>query len=295
MSDKIEFYKSRSIGERVSVAIDFLKQNWKALYKNILIGGIPLAIIMGYFMAQQTNMQKISDLSNFFLFYSLLLIVSFVSFIYVYSMSGSVLLHYEQNQLTETTGWNDLKDNFFKLVEKTTLISLIIYIPIIVATAIVAAIFVMSAAASSSNGMAGSILLLILFIIVLLGGFIAVAPSFIMVYFPAYFSGKTNMESIKIAFSLGFKNWGSLFVAIILTGIVIFVASMVFSLPFQITSLFTLGKVNIISYILATFSAIGTILMSPIMFVIFAFQYFSIVEKEEGVSLQSQMKDFENL
>ena len=58
MSERIEFYKNRSIGERFSVAIDFLKQNWKALYKNILIGGLPLAIIMGYFWGQQINAQN---------------------------------------------------------------------------------------------------------------------------------------------------------------------------------------------------------------------------------------------
>ena len=54
-------------------------------------------------------------------------------------------------------------------------------------------------------------------------------------------------------------------------------------------------EVNIISYILATLSAIGTLLAYPIMIVLFAFQYFSIVEKEEGVSLQSKMDEFENL
>ena len=295
MSDKIEFYKSRSISERVSVAVDFLKQNWKVLYKNILIGGIPLAIILGYFMVKQTNIEPISDLFIFFLYYSLLIIVSFVNFVYVYSMTGSVLLHYEQNQLTETTGWNDSKDNFFKLAGKTTLISLIIYIPIIVIAAIVFGIFGISVAASSSSGMVGSILLLIFFIIVLLGGFIAVAPSITMLYFPAYFSGKTNMESIKIAFSLGFKNWGSLFVAIILTGIVFSVIYMIFTAPFQILTLFSLGEINIISFILATLSALGTFLVYPVMTTIFAFQYFSIVEKEEGVSLQSQVSEFENL
>jgi len=33
----------------------------------------------------------------------------------------------------------------------------------------------------------------------------------------------------------------------------------------------------------------------PIMFIFIAFQYFSIMEKEQGVSLQSKVSEFENL
>ena len=296
MSKRIEFYKNRSTGERFSVAVDFLKQNWKILYKNILSGGLPLAIILSYFLVQQTNAQTISDLPNFFMHYSLFILVSFMNFIYLFSMTGTVLFHYDRNRLTETTGWNDLKDTFFKFTGKTLLITIIVYIPIIVIVGIIAAIFGFSVSAiMTDNAKVGFLLLFILLIILLLAGTIAFAPSLTMLYFPAYFSGKTNVESIKSAFSLGFKNWGSLFVAIILVGIVFYVIYIVFSIPFLIESIFLPGKVNIVSYILATLSSIGTLLMYPIMIVVFAFQYFSIVEKEEGVSLQSQLDDFENL
>jgi hypothetical protein len=116
-----------------------------------------------------------------------------------------------------------------------------------------------------------------------------------MLYFPAYFSEKRIWESIKVSYVLGFKNWGSLFVALLLAGVMSMIVSIIFSLPYEIVSLFTWGQVNILTYILATLSAIGSVLAYPILFLIFAFQYFSIVEKEEGVSLQSQIDEFENL
>ena len=94
---------------------------------------------------------------------------------------------------------------------------------------------------------------------------------------------------------MGFRNWGSLFVAIILTGIIFMVAYMVFNLPLQVITLFSQGNITLVSYIFATLSAIGTMIFTPITVVIFAFQYFSIVEKEEGISLQSQLNEFENL
>ena len=298
MSERIEFYKNRSIGERLSVAIDFLKQNWKVLYKNILIGGFPLAIIMGYAMSQQIEMQTINDLSKMLIFYPVLLLAGLVNVVYMYSMTGAILHQYERNQLTESTGWNDLKNTFFQFAGKTFLITLIIYIALILIVAIFFMIFGVSMYKSVFSDASSGFLMGFFFIILLLGVTIALAPSFIMLYFPAYFSGKRIWESIKVSFSLGFKHWGSLFVAILLAIILIIIVYMVFSLPFQIASMFFMLKgsgANIFLYIFATLSAIGTLLSYPVMIVLFAFQYFSIVEQEEGVSLKSKMDEFENL
>jgi len=296
MSEKIEFYKNRGIGERFSVAVDFLTQNWKALYKNILIGGFPFAIIMGYLIAQIANVRPVgvSDLPRFLLFYVFLLLISFITNIFLYSMTGAVLSYYDRNQLNESTGWNDLKDTFFRFAGKITLISLLVAISVGIIMAVFAVILGSVASFSLSGMRAGFFILLFLFILIFLGIFLALAPSISIMYFPACFSGKTTVESIKIAFKLGFKNWGSLFVAILLAGVVLATISVVFSLPYEVAALFS-GHLSIVSYILATLSAIGTLLISPIVTVIFAFQYFSIVEKDEGVSLQSKVDEFENL
>jgi len=295
MSERIEFYKNRSIGDRFSVAVDFLKQNWKTLYKNILIGGLPLAIIMGYFIAQMSGVRPVnfSDLPRFLLFYALLIFVSIVTNIYLYSMTGAVLFHYDRNQLNETTGWNDLKNTFSRFAGKSALITLLVAVCFIVIIVIFAVILDFTNS-FSLNGR-GFFMLLFLFIFLFLGIILALAPSLSIIYFPACFSGKTSIESIITAFKLGFKNWGGLFVALLLAGITIIIISIVFSLPYEVVLLFSRGQLSIISYIFAVFSAISTLLVSPIVTVIFAFQYFSIVEREEGVSLQSQMNEFENL
>jgi len=299
MSERIEFYKNRGIGERFSVAVDFLTQNWKTLYKNILIGGLPFAIIMGYLIAQVSGVRPVGlnnfDLPRFLLFYAFLLVISFITNIYLCSMTGAVLFHYDRNQLNETTGWNDLKDTFFRFAGKITLISLLIAISVGIIIVVFAAILGSMASFSLSGMHAGFFILLFLFILIFFGIILALAPSLSIMYFPACFSGKTAVESIKIAFNLGFKNWGSLFVAILLAGVVLATISFVFSLPYEVATLFSRGQLSIFSYILSTLSAIGTLLISPITAVIFAFQYFSIVEREEGVSLQTQIDEFENL
>jgi hypothetical protein len=298
MSERIEFYKNRSIGERFSVAIDFLKQNWKVLYKNILIAGLPLALIMAFLLKGQISANlsmrtgESPFTSGFFFFYLLFYLVSFINMIYMYSMTGAVLHQYNRNQLTESTGWSDLSGTFFRFAGKTVLISLIVYIPVVIIVAIIAALFGMFAGIGGGN--AGLIVLMILLIILLIGGFIAFAPSLTMLYFPAYFSQKSILESIKTSFALGFKNWGSLFVAIILVGMVFTIIYVLFVIPFALVSALMHGT-SIITLTFAALLAIAILLIYPIMFIIFAFQYFSVVEKEEGVSLQSQINEFENL
>jgi len=297
MSERIEFYKNRSIGERLSVAFDFLRQNWKVLYKNILMGGLPIAIIMGYLIAQVTYARAVIafDISHFLLFYFLLLLVSFINSIYLYSMTGAVLFHYDRKLLTETTGWNQLKGAFFRFAGKTALITILVSIPILIVVVIFAALIGVSASFSLSGLQGGAFISILLFIFLLFGLILVFAPFLSIVYFPAYFSGKTSAESISSAFKLGFKNWGSLFVAIILSVILLIIISIFFSLPFEIVMIISQGQVSILFYIFAILSAIGTLLLYPIVTVIFAFQYFSIVEKDEGVSLQSRVDEFENL
>jgi len=298
MSKRIEFYKNRDIGGRLSAAIDFLKENWKILYKNVLIGGLPLAAILGFSLASQSGAVSTFGAPGAFLFMFLSFFLSYLSMIYMYSMTGAVLLHYERNRLTETTGWSDLKDDFFRLAKKTTQISLIVFVPVIIIIAIIVAVFVLLITSTNGGSNASafiSVMVLMLFIFLFLGVFIAIAPSFVMLYFPAYFSGKEILQSIKISFTLGFKNWGSLFVSILLVGIILGIISVMFNLPFQLLLLFSPGEITVVSYILATLSAIGSLIATPITVIIFAFQYFSIVEKEEGISLQSKIDEFENL
>ena len=299
MSNRIEFYKNRNISERFSVAIDFLKQNWKILYKNILPGGFPLAIIMAIIMTLEPANQPytIPNIVNNLFFILIFFLVTFMNMVYFYSMTGALLHHYNLNEISGTTGWSDLKSTFLKLSVKTITINLVLLIPFII-IAVIIGVFVALFFSTGINS-AASVILIIILILLLLAGLILTAPSFCMLYYPAFFSGKGIWESIKVSFVLGFRHWGSIFVALILTTILYTVVYMIFSAPFQILSLvsvlFPSGNLFILKFIFATLSTVGSMLSYPVIIIIFAFQYFSIVEKEESVSLQSQIDVFENL
>ena len=296
--EKIEFYKNRSLSERFSASIDFLKQNWKVLYKNVLIGAIPLAIFIGYFAqyyetAWLTRIYSggggIPNLPFIFLYFVLMIILM----IYLNAMPGAILKKYGEGKLTPSTGWGDLSGTMFSLSGKSFAVGFIIWIIIMITIAIIAAIVGMLFSGIVSGG---AMIIIIPIIMVIALGFIFIfAPSLTLAPYPAYFSEARIWESIKIAFGMGFRNWGSIIVTLILAGITIYVITIIFAIPSIVTAMFSPGKISLLTFIFSFLIFLGEILTYPIMFIFIAFQYFSIMEKEQGVSLQSKVSEFENL
>jgi hypothetical protein len=298
--NKIEFYKNRTFSERFSASVDFLKQNWKTLYKNILIGAIPLAIIGGYCMPyyQQISVGRFSSGNEIpdLPLIALCFVVSIALMIYLNAMTGAVLIKYDKGQLDSSTGWSDLSGAMFSLSGKTFLIGLIIWGLFLIVVAIIAMITAMFfSGLTSGEEMAFLGIILIFVMVIFLGFMLAFGPFIALSQYPAYFSGAGIWESIKIAFGMGFRNWGNVIVTLILTGIVFYIINLIFAIPNTIMTLFSFGEVSILSFLFGFLSILGSVLTCPILFIFIAFQYFSIVESEQGVSLQAKVDEFENL
>jgi len=297
--ERIEFYKNRSLSERFSASIDFLKQNWKVLYKNVLIGALPLAIIGGFFMQyyQQLSFGNIYSSRTFpnLFFISLYFVVIIIMVIYVNAMTGAVLKKYGEEKLTSSTGWGELSGTMFSLFGKTFLIGLILWGIVLIVIAIIAGLIIMLFSGISSGGGAFAFIIGMISVFIALGFIFIFAPFLSLAPYPAYFSGAGIWESIKIAFGMGFRNWGNVIVTLLLAGIAMYIIAMIFSIPNVIVTLFSRGEVTVLTFIFSFIALLGNILTYPIMFIFIAFQYFSIVEKEQGVSLQSKVSEFENL
>jgi hypothetical protein len=284
---KIEFYKNRNLGERFSAAADFLKQNWKVLYKNTFIIAIPLSLISGFSMQYYTGFPGRMggvDSSKAILYF----ITAFIYGIALCAITGSVLLKYEEGTLTKTSGWNDLKATAISLFGKTALLFLVIGFLIIIFTVL---FFLLIVPLSIS----GSLFLTFLASFIFIALLVAVFPSLSLVYYPAFFAGKGTFESIKIAKNLGFKNWGTTFVVLLLASVLSFSVSVVLSIPNTISTFIFVGEHNFLTFIFASIASFSAAITTPFVIVLLAFQYFAITEKEEGISLQSQVDEFENL
>jgi hypothetical protein len=257
-----------------------------------LIGSLPLGIIVGYlaqYYQQATlfNIDSFGDMNLNLFFIILYFVVAMMLNIYLNAMTGAVLKNYGEGKLTPATGWGDLSKTLFSLSGKTFVITLITSVAIIA----LAAVFAITFSFLADFGVMVMVGIIILIMCAVLFAFL---PSLSLSLFPAYFSGTGNRESIKIAFGMGFRNWGSVIVTLLLAGIIIYVIMVIFSIPNVIITLFHV-EVGILTFLFSFIAILGNILTYPVFFVFIAFQYFSIVENEQGISLQSKVDEFENL
>jgi hypothetical protein len=287
-TEKIEFYRHRNIGERLYVTAAFLKQTWKVILKFVLLPAIPLALITGYSMSYYYHWYSgIFTGGNGWTFpfqVVLFFLVSFVSQLVMVTITGAILIKYRQDELNPQTGWNELSQTLLSLIPKTLLIQFYLFLLSVFLVLAVVLLFTFA-------GMAAGII----FVSLILPGLLAIAPSMVLVLFPAYFNGNSARDSIKIAFSSGFKDWGGIFVAILISSVIAGIVSAIFGMPYQIMLMLKNYEITSSGFILASLSSLGNLLTYPFLFIYMAFQYFSIVEKEEGISMQSRIDEFDKL
>ena len=296
---KIEFYKKRSVGDVLSAGADFIRQNGKVLFRNALIIGGPLACLHGYFMHQYTItnpgflMANANDASSFYINAAFFVIIAMVLSLFLYSITTAVIALYGEGKLTQHTGWRELKDNLFSHAKKIFVVSLFLIIAVV---GLIFFIGIIYGGLASLSPVGTLILLLIIFILL-----IVFAPGLSLFVYPAVFRQQTAASSISTAFSLGFRYWGSTFLVLLVSGIVMIVFTYLISGLYEIWVMFgqkilPMGVVfDIVSYILAIISSFATVIATPVLVIFLAFQYFNIVEREEGVSVQSEMDEFDNL
>jgi hypothetical protein len=166
----------------------------------------------------------------------------------------------------------------------------------VVAVVIAGIVGMFLSGATAGNELAFVGILTVLIMLILLGFLFVFAPFVALAHYPAYFSGAGIWKSIQIAFGMGFRNWGSIIVTLLLSTIVLGVIIMIFMIPNIVVSVLpSFGGLDILKFIFNFLYMLGTVLTYPVFFVFIAFQYFSIVESEQGVSLQSKVSEFENL
>ena len=298
--DKIEFYKKRTLGERFSVASDFVRQNWKILWKNVAYIGIPLAILQGYFT--QNYMQNIFSIMiernfedvNWFSMI-MLFVVSSVLIFFLFSMTGSILYNYNKGNLDENSGWNELQGDMFSILGKYILQGLIVC----GITFVVVLVFglLIGGLAFTGGGMASGIVGII-FVLLLYAVLFALMPPLALMLYPVIFEKESPWKAIVKGFRLGFKNWGSVFLTVFLTYLLASMVSCVASIPYFINLIFSIFnevESGILGYCLVMLSILSSVIIYPITTIFIGFQYTSIVEKEEGISLQNKIDDFEEL
>ncbi|GHV57103.1 hypothetical protein FACS1894182_05120 [Bacteroidia bacterium] len=285
MEEKFELYKIRTLGERFSATSDFVRENWQVLLKNILPIGIPLTLLMGFFMQYyvQGVFAMVGNPTVFtpmnWMAYAGLMAVSIVFSLFIYAMPGALLNKYAEGSLTPETGWEDLKDTFFSIAGKLLLQYLIICLGCILLSVL---ILIPAILLASGNFLVIMSVFFMLFTLVFIAVVVFLIPMFTLMRYPVFFEPVSVWESIKKAFQWGFRYWGSTFLSSLLGGLILVLVFYILAMPYLIYLIFSMGTFGWIGYLLALLMYAAILLMTPLLVIFLAFQYTSIAEREKS-------------
>ena len=307
---KIEFYRQRTFSERLNVTFEFIRENWKPLFKYSFYLIMPVCLIqtfaMNSFVEVYVNALGMSggradfnDSTTYSILASNGALV-FCSMIGMAVMSGLIYAMMQtyvtrEKRLIDVT-LNDFKDIFAKNAWKY------IRIIIIIMFAFIFVIFAMIALAYVSTTT------LILTIPVLIAFMILLIP--LMLIIPVYiFERDIKISDVfKKSWKLGMATlWGMIGLVIVLN-IIASIIQTVTTLPWYLTvvigSVFSITSESAVNqsviykfaiYILGIIQSLGMYISMIIGIVGLAFHYFHAREKVEGVAIESNISKFDEL
>jgi hypothetical protein len=309
---RIEFYRQRTFSEKLNATFDFIRENWKPLLKYSFYLIMPVCLVQTFAMNSFVNgyanlvLSSMNSSSNYFgnsvysfaasygvLLFCLLIGSAILSGL-VYAMMQTYATR--ENRLQDIT-IDDLKERLAGNAWKCLRISffLIFVYLVIIAFAGLLAVLV------SVYSLILTVPLFIVFVLCLIP---------LMMLIPAYIfeHGISFSGAVRKAWKLGTATLGGMIGLMIVLYIIASVIQTVTLMPWYITtvvgSVMTLTSESGISqsviykfalYILGLLQSYGAYVSSIIGITGLAFQYFHAREKVEGVTVDSNISNFNRL
>lgn len=301
--DKIPFYKERSIGERMTAAIDFLRGNWPVMFRTAIYMLLPLSIVQsvamnsffGDYMGFTLNFDsyEMNSETEFIIrivsSYGILILCFLLGSILLQSLAFTMLQEYNEREdglenVTFGMIWPRMWHNT-KRVMKSTLV-------MVGATIVLIAL-------SLINPLA---------LILLIPGLVALSIPMLM--FPCIYSfEKINMKkAVSKAMRLGFGTWAGLFVINMVFGFVMNIVSQALAVPWGICAALVaiFGEtddapqwaeitVHVLAFLFGVIMMFATYLTSTLQPLSTAYHYAHATERKDSVTIDSDIENFENL
>lgn len=310
LKPRIEFYRQRTFSEKLNVVFEFIRENWKPLLKYSFYLIMPICLVqtfamnsfLGVYLEAMVNSAGSNPFGNsmvgFFVNYGVMLfcilIGSAIMSGFIYAMMQTYATR--ENRLQDIT-LNDFKDSLVRNAWKClriTFLLIFVYILIIFVAAFLAAIV-------STISLVITIPLLIAFIVCLIP---------LMMLIPVYiFEHNINIvDAIKKAWKLGTATLGGMLGLMIVLYIISSVIQTITMLPWYLTLIFgmvfSLSSESMMTqsviykfaiYILGLIQSYGMYVSTIIGIIGLAFQYFHAREKVEGITIESNISNFDEL
>ena len=306
---RIEFYRQRTFSEKLNVTFQFIRENWKPLLKYSFYIIIPVCLIQtfatnaffntyiglitGSVGGNILNSSMYNVMANYGVMMLCMLIGGAIMSGLIYAMMQTYATR--ENRLRDVT-----LDDFKEILAKNTWKYLRIIFFILFAYLLIASIMILLAYISTIT-LFLTVPVFIAFIILLIP-IMLVAPVYIFERDIKLFS------AIKKAWILGTTTlWGMLGLMIVLyfiSSVIQTVTMMPWYLTIFVSSLLSMASEStmnqsfiykIIVYILGLIQSFGMYVSMIISIIGLAFQYFHAREKVEGITIESNISNFNTL
>ncbi|PZR41047.1 MAG: hypothetical protein DI538_02325 [Azospira oryzae] len=313
----IEYHRKRDFSKKVNATFEYIKQNFKSLFKSILfIAGPPMLIgslLIGSFMGDFMNMfqqmatdpvamqEKMTSMSFWGQFVLMMICITVALVISLSTINNYLLLYEEKksNVIEVSEVWERVRGTllmYFGTVLMFLLLLIVFYLIIVV---------VVVGLVAASGGGAGAAALSGLLFFVLFLGFFYVTVAISLTFIIRTYEKKGFFAAVGRSFKLVYGKWWSTFGLVFILYLVMMIISYIPMIPFYvvffINSLHSINSQSIqapsasmqvwttLSFVLYY---LCQMLLSALPNVGIAFQYFNLVELKESRGL---MADIETL
>lgn len=270
-SQKIKLFGSRDFGDNFDMTLNFLKQNYGSILKGILVL-IPVYLVISYFIPTPNsftpNVSTYGGIFNtyasmftlsFVIAYSLIILASLITFIYVTSYMA-VYTKSPDNVVKNSEVWSKVAKAFLPILGGSILFGILVAI--------------------------GTILCIIpgIIIYVYLGfyGYVYVNEE------------RSIIDSFYRSYKLITNNWWITFGYGIIFFIILSIVGVIFAIPTYLAALGTAFGIEFLAsdvyrYISALISYTGSFLLYPILYVAMGVMYYSHRNKLDGVDIETEI------
>ncbi|MBR5655594.1 MAG: hypothetical protein IKW98_02765 [Prevotella sp.] len=297
--ERLVIYKVRTFGDKLNVTFDFIRENWRPMLKYMTYMMLPLACVLGVtlskFMTIYTKLlvdkQTPDSYAGIAISYGLTILLYVFATLLLSTIVYSLMRIYQErkNRLEDLT-YAELKPTFWRMFKRMLILGLVFLVLYVLA-------------------------------IVLMIGLAALSPWTLLLTIPAllvcivplaYWTPSYMFEDISVfaafekSYRLGFPTWGGIVLIIIVLGFLSTAISSIASIPWSIglvvfTMLSESGDGNVpvlmefLMYLLTVVQAYCTLVVSSLGLVGMAFQYGHAADKIDGITMDRNIKNFEQL
>lgn len=306
MGPKIELHQTRDFGRKLNATIEFIKENFKPLFKCLLFIPGPFVIIGSLLFIQifqgfmrmslnQTNPNLQGDFENLIIYGiagGLFLVLGGTAV--VATVNEYIKLYEKQgNEITVNEVWEQVKKAFW-----TVLGTMILYVLILIGAYLVLLLplFIFTAI---SPLMAFPIML------VLLGMMLYLIINLTLLFIIRAYENVGFATAVSRCFKLVKGKWWSTFGILIVTSIIQGTISSIFYIPWYVIMIWNMAHnmdthtiqepnlaMEIMGQVFLLFYMICSYIMYCIPLIAIAFQYFNLVEMKEATGLMKKIDDF---